>query len=402
MSKSPLTKESRIYIAGHRGMVGSAIRRHLQSEGYKNNITRTHAELDLTNQQAVRAFFQSESIEYIVLAAAKVGGIMANNTHRAEFIYQNLMIQNNVIHEAYKAGIQRLLFLGSSCIYPRHAPQPMKEEYLLTGPLEPTNEPYAIAKIAGIKMCESYNRQYGTKYRSVMPTNLYGPNDNYDLETSHLMAALIRKIHLAKLAQQGDWEGIQKDQSKYGQIPEDVLANLAAISQDAGHSLTEPFISILSSDFCSPSSGEQTPIVLWGTGSPLREFIHVDDMAEACVFIMNLSDNEYEKGLASIELSEFDFVHSTMFLVPCFYNLGIGEDFSIKQYANMVAQVVGYNGLIDFDVSKPDGMPQKLLDVTRLNNLGWQAKISIYEGIKRTYKFYVSEDEKKISSRYYI
>ena len=230
-----MKKETKIYIAGHTGMVGSAIFRRLKSEGYTNLITRTHSQLDLTNQQAVHDFFQSETIDYVALAAAKVGGIHANNTYPADFIYNNIMIEANIIHEAYKAGIERLLFLGSSCIYPKHAPQPMKEEYLLTGQLEPTNEPYAIAKITGIKLCESYNRQYGTKYRSVMPTNLYGPNDNYDLNNSHVLPALVRKFHLAKLATHGDWDRIEKDESRYGPIPGDITANLIAIAQSHCH-----------------------------------------------------------------------------------------------------------------------------------------------------------------------
>ena len=230
-----MKKDTKIYIAGHTGMVGSAISRRLKSEGYTNLITRTHSQLDLTNQQAVHDFFQSETIDYVVLAAAKVGGIHANNTYPADFIYNNIMIEANIIHEAYKAGIERLLFLGSSCIYPKHAPQPMKEEYLLTGQLEPTNESYAIAKITGIKLCESYNRQYGTKYRSVMPTNLYGPNDNYDLNNSHVLPALVRKFHLAKLATHGDWDRIEKDESRYGPIPGDITANLIAIAQSHCH-----------------------------------------------------------------------------------------------------------------------------------------------------------------------
>lgn len=363
-------------------MVGSAILRRLKSEGYTNIITRTHAELDLIDQAVVRDFFKNEKIDYIVLAAAKVGGIHANNTYRADFIYENLIVQANVIHEAHRAGIQRLLFLGSSCIYPRHAPQPMKEEYLLTGLLEPTNEPYAIAKIAGIKLCESYNRQYGTKYRSVMPTNLYGPNDSYNLENSHLMAALIRKFHLAKLATEGNWGGIQKDESHYGSIPMDIKKALCL----------DPLTN-------QPINNSLPPkVVLWGTGTPCREFLHVNDMADACVFVMGLSDDQYQKGLSSPITSEpmnlspdnsEPLNPEPMNLCPSFYNIGSGKDHTIKKLAEITSKVIGFKGEIAFDSTKPDGMPQKLLDVSRLNRLGWKQKISLSEGIKEAYKHYL-------------
>jgi len=301
------TKNAKIYIAGHRGMVGSAILRHLDSLGYGNFLTRSHSELDLLDQGAVSVFLQQEKPDYIFLAAAKVGGIQANNTHRAEFIYQNLMIEINLIHAAYQAGIGKLLFLGSSCIYPRDCPQPIKEDFLLTGPLEPTNEPYAIAKIAGIKLCESYNRQYGTAFVSVMPTNLYGPNDNYDLNNSHVLPALIRKAHEAKL--RGDKK-----------------------------------------------------LVVWGSGNPMREFLHVDDMADACVFVM---ENDFSGGL---------------------YNIGTGEDVTIRELAEAVMMVVGFKGNIVYDASKPDGTPRKLLDVCRMRSLGWQSKISLENGISHAYQ----------------
>lgn len=312
-----LTPQSRIYVAGHRGMVGSAIVRKLQAEGYTNIITRTHKELDLTEQLAVRDFFRQEKIDYVVLAAAKVGGIHANNTYPAEFIHSNLVIQSNVIHSAYECGVDRLLFLGSSCIYPRLAPQPMKEEYLLTGLLEPTNEPYALAKIAGIKMCEAYNRQYGTRFVAVMPTNLYGPGDNFHLQNSHVLPGLMRRFHEAKV--QGASE-----------------------------------------------------VVVWGTGQVRREFLHVDDMAEASLFVMQLPDATLQRELLS-------------YPKPCFVNVGRGQDVTIEELARSVAKVVGYAGQLVFDATKPDGAPRKLLDVSRLKGLGWTARIDLEKGMLETY-----------------
>ncbi|MBW1740240.1 MAG: GDP-L-fucose synthase [Deltaproteobacteria bacterium] len=301
--------DSKIYVAGHRGLVGSAILRKLKEKGYANIIGRTRKELDLERQAQVKTFFQEQRPEYVFLAAAKVGGILANNTFPAEFIYSNIMVQTNVIHSAYRTGVKKLLFLGSSCIYPKHCPQPMKEEYLLTGPLESTNEPYAVAKIAGIKTCQSYNRQYGTNYISVMPTNLYGPNDNFDLETSHVIPALIRKFHEAKIRS-------------------------------------------------SPC------VTIWGTGTPRREFLHVDDLADACIFLMNHYD-------------ESDII-----------NIGCGEDVSIAELALLVKDIVGYTGDIVYDIEKPDGTPRKLLDVGRLRGLGWRPKLSLEEGIRKTYEWY--------------
>ena len=306
--------QSKIYIAGHRGMVGSAIKRKLESRGYTNFISCTRKELDLTNQQTVNNFFETEKPEYVFLAAAKVGGILANSTYPAEFIYENLMIEANVIHAAYTYGygVKKLLFLGSSCIFPKLAPQPLKEEYLLTRELEVTNEAYAIAKIAGIRMCKHYNQQYGTNFISVMPTNLYGPNDNYDLETSHVMAALIRKFHEAKM-------------------------------------------------------NTELQVVVWGTGAPRREFLHVDDMADACVYLMENCNAE--------DIGEF-------------VNIGVGEDLTIRELAELIKDIVGYKGEIVYDTSKPDGTPQKLLDVTKIHKLGWASKISLRDGIRRVYEEY--------------
>jgi GDP-L-fucose synthase len=301
-----MEKNSRIYIAGHRGMVGSAILRKLKKEGYHNFILKASSELDLRDQAAVAAFFKQEQPDYVFLAAAKVGGIVANNTFRAEFLYDNLMIETNVIHHAYKSGVKKLMFLGSSCIYPKMAPQPLKEEYLLTGPLEYTNEPYAIAKIAGIKLCDAYRDQYGCNFISVMPTNLYGPNDNYDLTTSHVLPALLRKFHEAKEA------------------------------------------------------GSQE-VIVWGSGNPRREFLHADDLADACYFLMQ---HYNEPGLV---------------------NIGVGEDISIKDLAFLIRDIVGYEGRIAFDASKPDGTPRKLMDVSKLNNMGWEASISLKNGIEQVY-----------------
>jgi len=308
---------SKIYIAGHRGMVGSAIHRNLQKKGYTNFITRTSAELDLRNQKAVDEFFEKEKPEYVFLAAAKVGGIQANNIYRADFIYENLMIQNNVVHAAYKNKVKKLMFLGSSCIYPKLAPQPLKEEYLLSGYLEDTNEPYAIAKIAGIKLCESYKRQYGCDFISVMPTNLYGPNDNYNLNNSHVLPALIRKFHDAKEKK-------------------------------------EPFVE------------------MWGTGTPMREFLHADDMADACVYLMNNYSGDQ------------------------FVNIGTGVDLTIKDLALLIKKIVGYEGEIKHDLTKPDGTPRKLMDVSYLHSLGWKHKIELEEGIKAVYEDFKKKEGVKV------
>jgi len=346
-----MNKTSKIYIAGHRGLVGSAFVRRLEAEGYTNLVTRAHAELDLLRQDRVEAFFKDEKPEYVILAAAKVGGIWGNNTYPAQFIYENIAIQTNVIHASYANDVDKLLFLGSSCIYPKHCPQPIKEEYLLSDYLESTNEPYAIAKIAGIKMCQAYNRQYNTCFISAMPNNLYGPNDNFDLETSHVLPALIRKFHLAKLAAAGDWQAIQKDEAVRGPIP-DYVKNAIGLDPSTGNPLDR--------------SANQPSVILWGTGTPRREFLHVDDLADAGVFLMSHYDDS-------------DII-----------NIGWGRDQSILELVEMVSDVVGYQGDISWDASKPDGTPQKLLDVSRLTKLGWQPKIALKDGIREVYRWYVN------------
>ena len=366
-----LKKDARIFLAGHQGMVGSAIYRRLQSENYLNIITRSHDELDLLNQTAVRRFYENEKIDAVILAAAKVGGIHANETYRAEFIFENLMIQTNVIHETYRSGVKRLLFLGSSCIYPKYAEQPMREEQLLTGILEPSNEPYAIAKIAGIKLCESYNHQYGTYYRSLMPTNLYGPNDNFDLETSHVLPAMIRKFHLAKLARSGDWEGIQKDEALFGPLSAGFQQGLKTISHSG-----------------EADSDLPAAIGLWGSGRPKREFLHVDDLASACVFLLNLSDDAYDAILVVASNSDIKNQNRVSHI-----NVGSGNDIRISDLAKVIQEIVGYKGAVSWDTSMPDGTPRKLLNISRLTQLGWHPRISLLEGIKSTYEWYFAKTE---------
>lgn len=370
-----------IYVAGHTGLVGSALVRKLESLGHQELILRTHRELDLTRQKQVEEFFSSERPRQVYLAAARVGGIWANSTYPADFIYDNLAIQTNVIHAAWKTGVDRLLFLGSSCIYPRDCPQPIKEEYLLGGPLESTNEPYAIAKIAGILMCRSYNLQYRTRFISVMPTNLYGPHDNFDLQSSHVLPALIRKFHLASRAARGDWGAIAADQSRFGPIPPDYLVNLAAISRAHGHPVQFP-----TSAACDLPGRPQISCLLekaypavsvWGTGKARREFMHVDDMADACVFLMQLPDQLLSDLFQPAK--------------PCFLNIGTGVDCSVEELAGMVAEVVGCDVPIRFDPSKPEGTPRKLLDVSRLGGLGWRPKIRLKEGLTSTYAWYLSQ-----------
>jgi len=356
-----MKKESKIYIAGHRGLVGSAIVSNLISKGYTNLIFRTHAELDLINQQAVEEFFVKEKPEHVILAAAKVGGIVANNTYRADFIYENLMIQNNVIHQAYLQGVKKLLFLGSTCIYPKNTDQPMVEESLLTSELEYTNEPYAIAKIAGIKMCESYNLQYGTNFISVMPTNLYGPNDNFDLEKSHVLPALIRKIHLGKCLENDDWEAINNDLDKN------------PIEGIDGKSSNESVLGILSK--YGVKEGE---IEIWGSGKPMREFLWSEDMADACVFLL---ENRNFKDTFDSENTEIRNTH---------INIGTGVDVSIKDLANLIKKEVGYKGSFIFNTSKPDGTMKKLTDVSKLNSLGWKHKIPLEKGVEKMYAWYLS------------
>lgn len=349
----PLRSGERIFVAGHRGMVGSAIVRQLQRMGCQDIITRGHAELDLTNQAAVGDFFAAERIDRVVLAAAKVGGIHANSSYPAEFIYVNMMIEANVIHQAYRAGVQDLLFLGSSCIYPKFSRQPMDEGQLLTGILEPTNEPYAVAKIAGIKMCEAYNRQYGTRYRSVMPTNLFGPGDNYHLENSHVIPAMLRKYHLAKLAMQGDLAAIRADETRYGTIPADICRAI-------GYQAEKDHL----------DTTQRPQVVLWGSGSPRREFLHVDDMAAACLHVMQLDQGE--------------FMHP----YPSFVNVGTGIDITIRDAAALIGELVGFAGDTVYNSSQPDGTPQKLLDTGRINRLGWQPALTFRAGLADAYFAY--------------
>ena len=358
-----LPKDARIFIAGHQGMVGSAILRGLDKSGYYNLLTRSRSELDLMDQKAVESFFNSEAIDAVYVAAALVGGIRANSTYPADFIYQNLMVECNVINGAFRYGVGRLLFLGSSCIYPRETMQPMQEEQLLSGYLEPTNEPYAVAKIAGIKLCEAYNRQHGTDFRSVMPTNLYGPNDNFDLNDSHVLPALIRRFHLAKLVQKTDWKSFDRDVRRYGPVPDDELDRL--------------------------KSGQGEQVTLWGTGGAKREFLHVDDLAAACLYVMQLSSQQYldlrstspcgKEKHPAVEVSHI--------------NVGYGSDISIKDLAEMVSDIVGYTGEIQWDNTRPDGMPRKLLSSQRIQSIGWRPTIDLSDGILKTYRWYLYHSE---------
>ncbi len=375
-----MKKSSKIYIAGHNGLVGSAIMRNLQKKGYTNIIGRTLSELDLTDQQAVANFFEKEKPEYVILAAAKVGGIVANNTYRGQFIYENLQIQNNVIHHSYLNGVKKLLFLGSSCIYPKQAPQPMKEKYLLTDVLEYTNEPYAIAKIAGIKLCESYNIQYGTNFISVMPTNLYGPNDNYNLEKSHVLPALIRKMHLGKCLIGNDWNTIRKDLDK--NPIEGVDGKATAI--EIGEKLEK--YGILRANEAD-NSDTQVMIKLWGTGAPRREFLHSDDMADACVFMMENIEFEDLTKMTQQEITDRDPKHE---IRNTHINIGTGVEITIKDLAMLVKRIVGFDGHIEWDTSKPDGTFRKQLNVKKLHKLGWKHTIELEEGITRIYQDYKS------------
>lgn len=399
-----MDKHSKIYVAGHTGLVGSAILRSLQSQGYKTFILRTHQELDLEIQRDVEDFFKKEQPEYVFLAAAKVGGIYANSTYPADFIYNNLMIQNCVLHSAYLFGVKKLLFSGSSCIYPRLAPQPMKEEYLLTGPLEPTNEPYAIAKIAGVKLCQSYNRQYGTKFISVMPTNLYGPNDRYDLMDSHVLPALIRKLHLAKLLSGSKYDEIIKDFQIHGNMPDCLLDSAYPLGDSACLVPTADCTNRMSMELriknhLSRFGINSHAVTLWGTGTPRREFMYSEDMAEACVFIMNLEKDVFASSLSpqtsNSSLSPSN-LHpkssiceaSASVLSPptSLINIGTGQDITIRELTDLIAEVVGYAGEIRWDATKPDGMPRKLLDVSFLHNLGWNHKTSLRDGLRLTYR----------------
>lgn len=355
-----MEKNAKIYIAGHRGLVGSAIWNNLQERGYTHLIGCTHKELDLLDGVAVREFFDREQPEYVFLAAAFVGGIMANSIYRADFIYKNLQIQQNVIGESFRHNVKKLLFLGSTCIYPRDAEQPMKEDVLLTSPLEYTNEPYAIAKIAGLKMCESFNLQYGTNYIAVMPTNLYGPNDNFDLERSHVLPAMIRKIHLAHCLKESDWEAVRKD------------LNLRPIEGINGESSEDGILTILKKYGIS-----ETKVTLWGTGSPMREFLWSEEMADASIFVMEHVDfkETYKEGDKEVR--------------NCHINIGTGKEIAIAQLARLIGTTVGYNGKVDFDCTKPDGTIRKLTDPSKLHSLGWKHKIEIEEGVQRMYEWYL-------------
>ena len=356
-----MNKDSKIFVAGHRGLVGSAILKNLQQKGYTNFVLRTHAELNLTDQYAVNEFFATEKPEYVFLAAAHVGGIMANSRYRADFIYINLMIQNNVIHASYINNVKKLLFLGSTCIYPGEAPQPMPEDCLLTSPLEYTNEPYAIAKIAGIKMCESYNLQYGTNYIAVMPTNLYGPNDNFNLETSHVLPAMIRKIHLGKCLHTDNWEALRKD------------LNARPVEGVTGNATDNDILAILAKYGIYPGK-----VQLWGTGKPLREFLWSEEMADASVYIMEHIDFPDVRP----EGNEVRNTH---------INIGTGKELSIKEVATLIQEKIGFDGELVFDASKPDGTLRKLTDVSKLHALGWHHKIEIAEGVELLYNWYLDK-----------
>lgn len=355
-----MEKNAKIYVAGHRGLVGSAIWKNLQSKGYTNLVGRTHAELDLLDGAAVKAFFDAERPEYVVLAAAFVGGIMANSVYRADFIYRNLQIQQNVIGESFRHGVKKLLFLGSTCIYPREAPQPIPESALLTSPLEYTNEPYAIAKIAGLKMCESFNLQYGTNYIAVMPTNLYGPNDNFDLVSSHVLPAMIRKMHLARLLNEGDWDGLRRDLDR------------RPVGNVDGSATQQVIIDTLAGYGISPDA-----LSLWGSGRPIREFLWSEDMADASVFVMEKVDFKDTYNPAERDIRN------------CHINIGSGREVTIAQLAELVRRAVGYAGKILWDSSKPDGTMRKLTDVSRLHSLGWHHRMEIEDGVPALYKWYV-------------
>ena len=357
-----MDKLAKIYVAGHRGLVGSALCKVLQQKGYTNFIYRSHAELDLTNQKAVEAFFAKEKPEYVFLAAAKVGGIVANNAYRGEFIYDNMMIQNNVIHQSYVHGVKKLLFLGSTCIYPKECPQPMPEDALLTGPLEYTNEPYAIAKIAGIKMCESYNLQYGTNFISVMPTNLYGPNDNFDLETSHVLPALLRKMILGKYLHNNDFDSIKSDLEKRP-------------IKGVNHKATSESIIEVLNKYGVRQTEDSVEVEIWGTGAPMRELLYSEDMADACVHIMERVDfkDTYDNSQKEVRNTHI--------------NIGTGKEISIKELAEMIQEIVGFKGKLYFNTSKPDGSMRKLTDITKLLQHHWNEKIDLKKGIRTLWRF---------------
>ena len=355
-----MEKNAKIYVAGHRGLVGSAIWNNLRAKGYTSLVGRTHAEIDLLDGSAVKRFFDEEQPDYVILAAAHVGGIWANNTYRADFIYENLQIQQNVIGEAFRHQVKKMLVLGSTCIYPRDCPQPIKEEYLLTGPLEYTNEPYALSKIVGLKMCESFNLQYGTNYLAVMPTNLYGPNDNFHLENSHVMPAMIRKIFLAHCLREDNWEAVRADM------------DCRPVEGVTGAADKDTIVSTLRRYGIAAEA-----VTLWGTGRPLREFLWSEEMADASVFVME-------------QVNFKDLVGTTKEVRNCHINIGTGKEISIGDLARLIVDTVGYRGRLQFDATKPDGTPRKLCDVTRLHSLGWHHKIEIEEGVGRLYRWYAN------------
>ena len=361
-----IAKDAKIYVAGHHGLVGSAIWNNLQARGYHNLVGRTHKELDLLDGVAVRRFFDEEQPEYVVLAAAHVGGIMANLQYRADFIYQNLQIRQNVIGESFRHHVKKLLFLGSTCIYPREAPQPMTEDVLLTSPLEYTNEPYAIAKIAGLKMCESFNLQYGTNYIAVMPTNLYGPNDNFHLENSHVLPAMIRKIHLAKCLNENQWDAVRKD------------LNLRPVEGVDGKADEQTILNVLAKYGITPSE-----VKLWGTGTPLREFLWSEEMADASVYVLLNIDFKDTYNSEDREIRN------------CHINVGTGKEISIRNVAELIVRTVGFKGILSWDATKPDGTIRKLTDVSKLNKLGWHHKIEIDEGVQKLYDWYLNQQVKK-------
>ena len=360
-----MEKDAKIFVAGHNGLVGSAILRLLHSQGYTNVIVRSHSELDLIRQEETERFFDEERPDYVFLAAAFVGGIVANSTYRADFIYRNLQIQNNVIHNSWRTGVKKLCFLGSTCIYPREAPQPMHEDCLLTSPLEYSNEPYAIAKIAGLKMCESYNLQYGTNFIAVMPTNLYGPHDNFNLETSHVLPALLRKAHLGRMLAIGGADAIRPDLNRY------------PIEGITGESTSAEMLSILEKYGITLSKDGRVSIEIWGTGKPMREFLWSEDMAEACIFVMQNIDfkDTYAQGNKEVR--------------NCHINIGTGKEISIKALAQKIVETTGFDGTIVWNTDKPDGTPRKLTDPTKLHRLGWHHKVELDEGIQRLYKWYL-------------
>ena len=425
-TNTPITKESKIFVAGGTGLVGSAIIKNLLEKGYTNIVANYHTrppvtnnqytntpidweKLDLLDTQAVADFFERQQPEFVFLAAAKVGGIVANNTYRADFIYENLQIQNNIIHQSYKHGVKKLMFLGSTCIYPKNCPQPMKEEHLLTSELEYTNEPYAIAKIAGIKMCESYNLQYGTNYISVMPTNLYGPNDNFDLEKSHVLPALIRKIHIGKLLESGDLDAVKQDMLGTRAVIGDSLLVIGKKSSDEELFRVLDYYGIKYTNIPVTSNQSTQPnvaIEIWGSGKPMREFLWSEDMADACVFLMenrDFKDTYRHSGLdpestPSIDGKTCEAVRSTEPVARntsdevrnTHINIGTGVDISIKELAETIKEIVGFDGELYFNTEKPDGTMKKLTDVSKLHNLGWKHNVELHEGIERMYRWYIA------------